>query len=225
MSVSPRKDSTMKTATIAMLVMLWCGQAMPSFAAAFEGVITLKETSGDETETRTFYFKGEKMRVDDGDAEFSVWDAKKKDGFFVDRDDHTYTTMIWSDLGVADAKSVLDDITVTKTGKNGKIAGYSCEGYVAKDKSDGSMSELCIAKGLSNAALYGVLADEASSRGGYPSWFRDFLKDGGFPLRQIDYDETGKEESRSEVTKIDAKRLDDGLFHPPAGFKKLELRK
>jgi len=220
-----RKDSTMKGATIAMLVMLWCGQATPSFAAAFEGVITLKETSGDETETRVFYFKGEKMRVDDGDAGFSVWDAKKKDGFFVDRDDQTYTTMTWSEMGVMDPKSILDDITVAKTGKNAKIAGYSCEGYLAKDKSDGSTSELCIAKGLSNAALYGVLAADASARGGYPAWFRDFLKEGGFPLRQIDYDETGKEESRSEVTKIDAKRLDDGLFHPPTGFKKLELRK
>ena len=220
-----RKDSTMKGATIAMLIMLWCGLAGPSFAAAFEGVITLKETSGDETETRIFYFQGEKMRVDDGDAGFSVWDAKRKEGFFADRDDQTYTTMTWAEMGVSDPKSVLDDITVTKTGKTGKIAGYACEGYTAKDKSDGTMSELCIAKGLSNAALYGVLAADESARGGYPAWFREFLKDGGFPLRQIDYDETGKEESRSEVTKIDAKRLDDGLFLPPTGFKKMELRK
>lgn len=215
----------MKHSMVAGPIILWLWFPALAIAAGFEGVITVKETSEGSVESRNFYFKGEKMRVNDGDAGFSVWDAGKKEGFFVDLEGKTYSVMNWSDMNLQDAKTYLANIALKKTGKSEKVAGYACEGYLAKDKSDGSTSELCIAKGLSNNALFGILAGDGSARGGYPPWFRDLIKDGGFPLRQLDRDPEGNEESRSETTKIEAKRLDDGLFLPPAGFRKTELGK
>jgi len=193
-------------------------------AGGFEGVITMNESSEGEGVTHRFYFKGDKMRTDSGDSGFAVWDAKKKEGFSADLEDKTYTVIPWRDLALQDAQKLFEHITLTKTGKSEKVVGYACEVLLSKDKSDGTSSELCIAKGLSNSAFLGMIGGDGSGRGGYPAWFRDLVKDGGFPLRQIDRDESGKEESRLEATKVEAKRLDGSLFAPPSGFKRTELR-
>jgi hypothetical protein len=194
-------------------------------AADFEGVITMKGSSDGESTTYNIYFKAGKMRADDGDTGFSVWDAQRKEGLFVDLQDHTFTVIPWHDLTAQNTKKLFDNLTVTKTGKTAKIAGYGCEIYLSKDKSDGGTSELCVAKGLSNAALYGMITGEVSGRGGYPAWFRELVKDGGFPLLQVDRDKSGTEESRLEATRVETKRLDDSLFVPPAGFTKAALHK
>lgn len=49
---------------------------------------------------------------------------------------------------------------------------------------------------------------------------RDLSKEGGFPLKAVNRDETGQVESTEEATKIETGKLDDGLFAPPASFRK-----
>lgn len=42
-------------------------------------------------------------------------------------------------------------------------------------------------------------------------------------MRTIDRDSAGREESRSEATKVEAQPLDDGLFTPLPGFTRIDL--
>ncbi len=108
-------------------------------------------------------------------------------------------------------------MTVTKTGKSDKIAGHACDVHRFKDE-DGS-GEVCVAKGISNPAFYQMITGGALGQSA-PPWLRDVAKDGGYPLRTVNRDESGQIESTEEVTKIEAGKLDDGLFAPPAGFKR-----
>ena len=52
---------------------------------------------------------------------------------------------------------------VTRTGKNDKAAGCSCEIYHTKDKSDGSTGELRIARGSGTAAMFEMMSAQAGS--------------------------------------------------------------
>jgi hypothetical protein len=49
------------------------------------------------------------------------------------------------------------------------------------------------------------------------------VDEGGFGLRSIHYDETGRESSRMEVTNIEGKKLDAGLFAFPADWIKQDM--
>jgi len=68
---------------VAMQGLVWLALPAVALAAGFEGVITMKEASDGAVQTRNFYFNGEKMRVDEGDSGFSVWDARRKEGLFI----------------------------------------------------------------------------------------------------------------------------------------------
>lgn len=112
---------------------------------------------------------------------------------------------------------MFEGTTVTKIRRRSKVAGYSCEIYVGKD--DDGTSEICVAKGISNTAFFGLLSGDPVGGGGYPSWVRAIIKDGGFPLRDIERDESGKDASREEAIQVEAQRLDDSLFAPLVGYR------
>lgn len=204
-------------------VLVFPGIPAGGHAGGFEGVIAVNETSEGAVTTQRFYFKGEKVRLDDGENGFTVWDARHREGFYADPEDKSYTVMSSSERNLPDVKSAFEQLTVTKTGKSEKIAGHACEVYLATDTSDGSTSEFCLAKGLSNAALYAMIGGGPAGAG-FPAWFHELTKDGGFPLRTVDRDKHGKEESRSEATQIESKRLDESVFAPPVGFRRIEAR-
>ena len=52
---------------------------------------------------------------------------------------------------------------------------------------------------------------------------KQLAEEGGFGLRSIQYDEAGQESMRMEVTSIDKKRLDAGLFTFPADWAKQDM--
>ena len=196
---------------------LCLGLSVQVFAGSFEGVVTMKDTSDGETTMKKTYFKSDKMRQDLDDGGYMVWDAAKKEGLIVVAKKRTVIAMPWPDVKSVDAKKMFEGTTVTKTGKSDKVSGYACEIYLSKDQEDNSSSELCVANGIANAAMFGIMGGGITGLGDYPAWFRDLVKDGGFPLRHIDRDESGNVESRGEAT-VEAKRLDESLFAAPAGY-------
>ena len=48
------------------------------------------------------------------------------------------------------------------------MAGYTCEIYRSKDTSDGSTGEMCVAKGLGTAAMFGLTGSRGRPRLGVP---------------------------------------------------------
>jgi hypothetical protein len=204
---------------------LWC-TALPGllFAGSFEGSVTgVHKSSSGEVRQDKLYFKGDRLRVDDDEnSGYSVWDLGKKQAFSANPKDKTVFIGSWDDfavnfVGKASPQDVSKDIsTVTKTGKSDKVAGYSCEMYHVKDNE--SSSEVCVAKGISNSAFYQLFTSGGLGNPGLRNFIKE--KDGGFPLRSVNRDESGQVESTEEVTKIEAAKLDDSLFEPPAGFKR-----
>ncbi len=193
--------------------------AMPYVASAgsFEGSVTTKESSEGMVTQHKTYFKGDKVRIDKPNGDYIVWDVAKKEGFHTMASEKSYVVSSWKGLPSEVAKSMMANTTVTRTGKSDKVAGYSCEFYQFKDE-DGS-GEVCVGKGISNPAFYQMITGGTPGQAA-PPWMRDLAKDGGFPLRAVNRDESGQIESTEEVTKIEAAKLDDSLFVPPAGFKK-----
>ena len=215
------KARGMTLLAVALSGLIWLGDPSLVVAGSFEGVVVMKRTSDGEVSTHKTYFKGEKMRADgEGDGDYMVWDSTINEGFVVESQDRSVTILPRNYLKSEDVKKMFEGTTVTKSGKRGKVAGYPCEIYVGKD--DDGTSEVCVAQGISNAAFYGLLSSDPVGGGGYPSWVRDIIKDGGFPLREIERDESGIEDSREEAIHVKAQRLDDSLFAPPVGYRTSE---
>lgn len=54
-------------------------------------------------------------------------------------------------------------------------------------------------------------------------WEEALKGKGGFPLRVVTHDASGKATYKMEATKIEPGSLSDGLFAPPEGFKKFSM--
>lgn len=220
-STSRLKEMGLTLLAVALSGLIWLGYPSLVGAGSFEGVVVMKRTLDGEVSTHKTYFKGEKMRADgEGDGDYIVWDSTTHEGFVVESQERSVKILLRNHLKSEDVKKMFEGTTVTKTGKRSKVAGYPCEIYEGKD--DDGTSEVCVAKGISNAAFYGLLSSDSAGGGSYPSWVRDIIKDGGFLLRDIERDESGKEASREEAIHLKAQRLDDSLFAPPPGYRTRE---
>lgn len=208
-------------ACLAIMGLPWLGDA-----GDFEGVIRMRSTTMGTPEQYRLYLKGDKLRLENEteaeDKGVLVFDATVRQGFGVEPDDQLYYVFPMEDLPGDMAKKLLDDVLITRTGKTKKVAGRVCDLYVAKGKTDGMSEEVCLANGLGNPALVGLMTGDARSPLEFPSWMLDAAKARGFPLRVIVRSKDGQEESRLEATKVEPQRLDDSLFTPPPGYKRMD---
>ena len=186
----------------------------------------MRSTAMGASETHLLYVKGDKLRLENegdvADKGVLVFDAKARRGFGVEPDDKLFYIFSMEELPADMAKKMLDDVLITRTGKTGKVAGQVCDLYVAKGKTDGMSEEVCLAKGLGNPALAGLTTGDARSPLEFPSWMLDLAKTGAFPLRVVVRAKDGQEESRLEATKVEPRRLEDSLFTPPPGYRRMD---
>ncbi len=195
-------------------------------ASDFEGLMLLNETSDGATMQQQWFMKGDKLRFEetgpDADKGAMIFDAKKKMMYSLQHDEKMYMEIPMGETSKAE-RGTSEDVVVVKTGTRDRAAGYSCEIYHTKDNSDGSTGELCIARGIGNEAMLGMMSAQAGGASLLPGWMRELFKDGGFPIKGVDRDAKGNEEARWEVVKIEKKSLDDRLFLPPADYKKQDM--
>lgn len=181
---------------------------MPVRASAqkpFEGYIA-QRLAGDKggSQSMETWVKGQRMRVDmttDGRTMTSI----------VDRSTGRMLILIpkakmYMEQAIPDVKGE-DEGTVTRTNRRDVVAGHRCEIIQVKD-SKGRVSEICGATGLGHATITGGRKTPAWMRG-----MRGFL-----PLRVTD----DKGKVVLEVTKVEAKPVDDAMFAPPAGFRAMQ---
>ena len=107
---------------------------------------------------------------------------------------------------------------VDKTGKKETIAGITCEDWVVKDPS-GSRTETCVAEGLPYLDL-----DALRHAGGGSSGKAEMRTQKTVPLRSVEYDKSGSELTRAEVTAVKKEKLDDSLFEVPEGYARMPSR-
>ncbi len=230
-SQAPRRErSAVRAASRSLLPVSAAGllcAVVTAEASGFEGVILMKERSDGEVTTQKLYFKGDKVRVEESgpnaDAGAVIIDGKTHEGIMIDPDEQAYFPFPWLQQSAEELKQEAEGLVVTKTGKRDKVAGHACEIYLERDTRDGSTSELCLAKGLGNPAVFGLTNGDSSLGSLLPGWVRDMVQEGSFPLRGIDRDKNGKEISRFEASKVEAKPLEDSLFLPPADYHRVNL--
>lgn len=114
----------MSVVKIVLASLVCLGLSLPAFAGSFEGVVVMKGTSDGDPTTQKTYFKGDKMRIDERVGDYTVWDATKKEGYKVNAKTRTVMVIPWRDVKPEDAKKMFGGMTVIKTGKSDKVAGY-----------------------------------------------------------------------------------------------------
>ena len=198
-------------------------------AADFEGVLHMSTTHAatNSGSTMDWYLKGDKARVEmsrgEGQANVMIFDAQTRMMQMAMPGQKSYMEISMGGERGQLLKEALDKQTVERTGKTDRIAGYSCEVWRITDKEhDRLKNDICVAKGFGKAATFWVDPKEMR-RSSQPSWVKQLVEEGGFGLRSIHYDEAGKESSRMEVTSIDRRKLDAGLFAFPAEWAKQDM--
>jgi hypothetical protein len=203
--------------------------------SAFEGKVTLAMTAErGGTMNMDYAMKGEKLRMDmngRGHQAAVIMDTAKMEMLMLMPEQQMYMVMpMKKTVDQAMEKAGANTTDVEATGKTETILGYKCNQLLVKDK--GNVTELWVAEGL--GTFMGMSPGGPMGGGGGGMFGRgkpanaakweQVLKDkGGFPLRMITRDASGKEISKMEATKIEPGSLPDSMFNPPAGYQKFDM--
>jgi hypothetical protein len=197
-------------------------------AAAFEGKVTFKITSGrDKPQEMTYSIKGDKIRMEmGGQKEMGgmIVDTTKKEMLMLMTEQKMYMVMAMPESAMEKAQKQADDVKLEKTNEHEKILGHPATKYIATD-SKGVSTDLWLAEGLGSFMAMRNENPMARGRSGstQKGWERALAGKELFPLRVVGKDKAGKEDYRMEVTAIDKKSLPDSDFTPPADFQKFDM--
>jgi hypothetical protein len=191
------------------------------FGSGFEGEISMHTThAGGPSQDMVVETKGDKLRFDTespGGKSYGIYDpsvSPSKVVMVLDAQ-KAYMDLDFSSPSAPQANTSADTSTIDKNGKKETIAGIDCQTWTAKDAS-GKRSEVCIAEGI-------AFFDIGSLKSGGSALSKELREKKLFPMRSVEYDASGKETSRTEVTKVDKKKIDDARFVVPADYKKVAL--
>jgi len=190
--------------------------------ASFEGEITMHTTDArGGTHDLVIETKGGKLRFDatgaGGRPVHAVFDpAKNRVVLFVDSE-KSYFDLDFAQPGAAPSMDP-QSATAGKSGGKKTVAGYDCEEWKVLD-GKGKHSDVCIAQGI---AFFDVGVLRTGGAGPESPMARRFRESQSFPLESVDYDDTGHELSRTEVTQIEKKSIDDARFEVPQGYRRVE---
>ena len=190
-------------------------------AAQFEGVVTFRTTDQDgKTNDMQFQVKGDLARVDMPGAGYMVVDGASGRMLSVMDERKMYTVLDMAAMAQGPLQEEMKAAKVTSLGKSETIAGRKCELWRAENTTRGSVTEMCLARGMGNFAM----GESGRLAFGSAEW-QKALKGGAFPLRTVTTTTTtnGTQTSSMVATKIEAKKLDAVSFEPPKGYQKLDI--
>ncbi len=164
--------------------------------------------------------KGDKTRIE-AIASTTITDTAAKKMWSLQPATHSYVETDLSSLAAASAaaKAGGPKVSVKKTGRTDKVAGYDCDVYTVDDPSGAlSDAELCLASGFSMLAL--GLGGPFSSFGSAASEEWSEILSHGFPLRVVLRDPSGAPLVKMEATHIERRSVPDSEFEIPPGYTK-----
>ena len=201
-------------ALVALLALAPIG-CKKGFGSNFEGAITMHIHSQVGESDLVIETKDDKMRFEAG-GRHMLYDPKTSTVAMVDDESKTYTPIHFEGSGAPQANTSPETAQIEKSGKHETIAGIDCERWTAHD--NGKRSEVCIAQGIAFFDLGSLKSGKGS--GGLAKELREKKL---FPLRDVEYDASGKELSRMEVTKVEKKSIPDADLEVPKGYAKIAL--
>lgn len=214
----------MRTRAAALLLALstatLCG-CEKKIDANFEGTITMTTTlAGKAPQPMMMEIKNGKMRFDtvgEGGAPMhGVYDPTHNEVRVFMDSQKAYMTLDFSRATAPAPNTSADTSVAEKVGGKDQVAGITCERWSAKESS-GKRSEVCVIEGVN---FFDLTRLRAGAAGLGPQSMQEKKM---FPLRSVEYDASGAEISRMEVTAVDKKAVDESRFMTPADYKKLEI--
>jgi hypothetical protein len=208
--------TVLASALTATLALVACNGG--GFGSNFEGDVTMKTTRPNgPPSSMTIKAKGDKIRL-----EMPTPDGKVASAIYMPQDNKlvvlldaqkTAMDMNFASPNAPQPNTNAQTSAIDKTGKKETIAGIGCEDWIIKDPS-GSRTETCVAEGLPYLDLDGLRHGGAGSS----PWKAEMRAKKTFPLRSVEYDKSGKELTRAEVTEVKKEKLDDSEFVVPADY-------
>jgi hypothetical protein len=216
------------------------------FAAAFEGKVSMKMTSGrGQPQEITYNIKGDKVRMEmPGQKGMGgmIMDTSKREMTMMMDEQKMYMVMALPQAAADAMAKREDDVKLEKTNETEKILGYTATKYILTEKNNDE-TEIWLAEGLGTFMGFSQNRNPMSRGRGpaAPAWERALEGKDLFPLRVVGLgkgatargakgksDEKrkgagGNERFRMEVTSIDKTSLPDSLFTPPAGYQKFDM--
>lgn len=178
----------------------------------FEGVITAKASGGGERGEHVMYVKAGRYRIDmnvNGERGSIIRDGDNR-LLSIDHDERVYVYLPFPAVDSGDD----DGVRFEPVGRSDTVAGHRCEYYRIRDPDgiqDGDQACVTTALGFVGFTPAGSLAPGDERR------LRQQFGQGFAILKTLDRRNTVE----FEVTRIEQRPVDDGLFAPPAGYTRL----
>lgn len=197
--------------------------ALVTSAQSFEGVIEFKKQTPTDTIQYIYYVKNDKIRLDEVGSK-----SKKVQGsFLLDLTNNTIVSLsherkLYIEQASSPAEPVQGKVEVNKTNTTKTILGEKCSEYVVKNTEQKTQVTYWLASGKYDFFLKML---KLMNRKDKPSVYFQQIKniEGMFPFlsSQINL-ETGKEEVKMEVTKVEKKSIPKSMFEIPKDYIKFQ---
>jgi hypothetical protein len=204
-----------------ILIMLICSPFISS-QEQFEGKIDVKLVYDGEESYMDYLVKGTKFRMelkgeDEDETSIILSDLSEHKMMILMPSNKMYMEYsMKSAMEEVYADSMNNDANIQHTGETKEINGYLCEKLIYEDNPN---TEVWVASNLGTFMMF----NNPMMNSDQPDWYSDFNGQGFFPILVIEKDDSGEEESRWEVTKVEEKSLNADLFVPPADYEKMEM--
>ncbi len=192
-------------------------------AQSFEGVIEFKKQTATDTVNYVYYVKGDKIRLDEIGSK-----SKKVEGsFLIDLKTNTMISLsherkLYIEQASGTPVTMTGKAEVKKTGNTKVIQGIKCSEYVVKNADEKVMVTYWLADGKFD--FFFKLLKVLNRKDKSALYVQQITGvDGTFPFLSSQVNmETGKEEVKMEVTKIQKKAVDANLFVVPKDYQKFQ---
>ena len=194
-----------------------------SYAQAFEGIIEFKKQTINDTVSYIYYIKGDKIRLDEIGSK-----SKKVEGsFLIDLKTNQMTSLshdrkLYIEQGSGSPAAMKGKAEIQKTENTKTIQGTKCTEYIIKNAED--KIQITYWMGEGNYNFFFKLLKVLNRKDKSALYVQQLTNvDGMFPFLSTQVNlETGKEEVKMEVTKLQKKIINDNLFVIPAGYQKFQ---
>jgi hypothetical protein len=173
------------------------GKALVGSAVGFEGVVE-EDTTGIHPEHLSYTSKGVRSRMDHP-GHVRIWNGETKLTYGLDVTAKTYTVQPYDFEKHGDG----GPSAWAPTGRTDVIAGHTCQVLETSPRPPGKThEEACLADDIHVLGFNGGPLTGLS----------------GLRMRLVLFDASGAERERTEVTRVEAKTIDDSVFEVPPGY-------
>lgn len=194
-----------------------------AFGQSFEGVIEFKKQTTTDTVNYVYHVKGDKVRLD----EIGNKSKKVEGSFIIDLKNNSMLSLsherkLFIEQASGTPATVNGKCDVKKTGKEKTIQGMKCSEYIVSNADEKVQVTYWMA--ANHYDFFFKLLKVLNRKDKSAVYVQQITgADGMFPFLSSQVNtETGKEEVKMEVTKVEKKAVDAAKFEVPKDYQKFQ---